>query len=78
VQSGELQVPDAHELLPELWRQDGQGGMSMQGHAEIVEQLKSKATQLLKEAAQLIGAAYAIEELMQDKSDHSSERDAKD
>jgi hypothetical protein len=52
--------------------------MNMQGHAEIVKQLKSKATQLLKEAAQLVGAAYAIEELMQDKSDHSSERDAKD
>lgn len=50
----------------------------MQGHAEIVKQLKLKATRLLKEAAQLIGAAYAIEELMQDKSDHSSERDAKD
>ena len=78
MQSGELQVPDAHELLPQLWRQDGQGGMNMQGYAEIVKQLKSKATQLLKEAAQLIRAAYAIEELMQDKYDHSRERDEKD
>jgi len=52
--------------------------MNMQGYAEIVKQLKSKATQLLKEAAQLIRAAYAIEELMQDKYDHSRERDEKD
>ena len=33
---------------------------------------------IFREAAQLVGAAYAIEELMQDKSDHSNERDAKD
>jgi len=65
-------------ILPQLRRKDGQGGMNMQGHAEIVKQLKSKATQLFREAAQLVGAAYAIEELMQDKSDHSSERDEKD